>query len=190
MLLLQIITIDFFTAFGLYSLLFLIVSIFTKNAALYKVDNEAAKFISFTGLVYFAVWIIGLFVFYFESNIEAQNSMLNRMFGRYWFGIWAQPILWFLVTQLLRIKRVYKNIFLRLLFSFILIISIERFVIMMTAFDDDYLPGGWTMHRDLDIYPPNFILALFCKILVFLLFVGIYYLATSKLKMVLKKKAE
>lgn len=190
MLLLQIITIDFFTAFGLYSLLFLIVSIFTKNAALYKVDNEAAKFISFTGLVYFAVWIIGLFVFYFESNIEAQNSILNRMFGRYWFGIWAQPILWLLVTQLLRIKKVYKNIFLRILFSFLLIISIERYIIIITSLHRDYLPSSWTMYSDLDIYPSNFILALFCKILVFLLFVGIYYLATSKLKMVLKKKAE
>ncbi len=133
-LLLQIVTVDFFTAFGLYSLLFLIISILTKNSILYKVDEEASNFISFVGVIYFTIWIIGIFVFYFESNAEEQNLLLNRLFGKYWFGIWAQSILWFLITQLLRIKRVYKNIFLRILFSFILMVSIERFVIFITSF--------------------------------------------------------
>lgn len=111
MLLLQILTVDFFTAFGLYSVLFLIISIFTKNSILYKIDEEATNFISFVGVIYFTIWIIGIFVFYFESNAEEQNLLLNRMFGKYWFGIWAQPILWLLITQLLRIKKVYKNLF-------------------------------------------------------------------------------
>ncbi|MBP4136557.1 hypothetical protein [Flavobacterium geliluteum] len=190
LLLLQIITVDFFTAFGLYTLLFLLLSIFIKNVVLYKIDNEATKFISFVGAVYFIVWIIGLFVFYAESNTEEQNSMLNRMFGKYWFGIWMQPILWLLITQLLRIKRICKNIFLRILFSFMLIISIERFVILITSLHRDYLPSSWTMYHDLDIYPSNFVLAVFCKIITFLLFVGIYYFVTEKLKQLFKRKVE
>ncbi|MDX6183545.1 hypothetical protein SGQ44_14910 [Flavobacterium sp. Fl-77] len=190
LLLLQIITVDFFTAFGLYSLFFLLLSIFIKNVVLYKIDNEAIKFISFVGVVYFIVWIIGLFVFYAESNTEEQNIMLNRMFGKYWFGIWTQPILWFLVTQLLRVKRIYKNIFLRILFSFMLIISIERFILLTISFHRDYLPSSWTIYNDLDIYPSNFILAVFCKIIVFFFFAGIYYAITSQFKMFQKKKAE
>lgn len=187
MLLLQIIIVDFFTAFGLYSLLFLVVSIFVKNIILYKIDDQATKFISFVGLIYFIVWIIGIFVFYAESNIEDQNNMINRMFGKYWFVIWTQPILWLLVTQLLRIESIYKNIFLRILFSIILIISIERFVIIITSFHRDYLPSSWTMYNDLDIYPSNFFLALLCKIIMFLLFVGIYYIAFNKITIFKKK---
>jgi hypothetical protein len=181
-LLLQIITVDFFTAFGLYSLFFLIASIFFKKSFLFKVDEEAKKFISFVGIIYFIIWIIGIIVFYAESNLEEQNSMLNRIFGKYWFGFWLQPIVWFLITQLLRIKRVAKNVFLRIIFSFLLIISFEKYVIIITSFHRDYLPSTWTMYNDLEIYPSNLFLALLVKIIMFLLFVGIYYSITNKFK--------
>ncbi|WP_291148707.1 hypothetical protein [Flavobacterium sp. UBA7680] len=189
LLLLQIITVDFFTAFGLYSILFLIVSIFIKKPILYKIDEEAVKFISLAGVIYFTVWIIGIFVFYAENNPEEKSDMLNRMFGKYWIGFWSQPILWFTITQLLRLKKVSKNTLLRILFSFLLIVSIERFMIFIITLHRDYLPSSWTMYRDLDIYPSNFFLALLMKIMVFLLFVGIYYLAKSRLvKLVRSKK--
>ncbi|MDR6763301.1 molybdopterin-containing oxidoreductase family membrane subunit [Flavobacterium sp. 2755] len=180
--LLQIITIDFFTAFGLYSILYLIVLIFVKKPILYKIDEEAVKFISLAGVIYFTAWIIGIFVFYAESNPEEQNDLINRLFGKYWFGIWFQPILWFALTQLLRFKKVSKNALLRIVFSFLLIVSIEQFIIFITSFHRDYLPSSWTMYRDLDIYPSNFFLALLIKIMVFLLFVGIYYLVKSQMK--------
>lgn len=185
---LQIITVDFFTAFGLYSLLFLFLSIFTKKTFLYKLDKEAKNYISFVGIVYFIVWIVGIFIFYRESNAEEQNSMLNRMFGKYWVGFWVQPILWFSITQLLRIKRIWKNILLRIIFSFLLIISIEKYIIIITTFHRDYLPSSWTMHNDLGIYPSNFLLAVLLKLIMFLLFVGIYYLIISRLKVLTKIK--
>jgi hypothetical protein len=180
-LLLQIITVDFFTGFGLYSLLFLFISIFTKKALLFKVDEEAKKFISFIGIIYFIIWIIGTIVFYTESNIEEQNSMLNRMFGKYWIGFWVQPILWFLITQLLRIKKIWKNVLLRILFSVLLIISIEKCIVIITSFHRDYLPSSWRMYNDLGIYPSNFFFALLVKIIMFLLFVWIFYLFKSKI---------
>lgn len=188
LLLLQIITVDFFTAFGLYSILYLIVSIFVKKPILYKIDEEAVKFISLAGVIYFAVWIIGIFVFYAESNPEEKSDMLNRMFGEYWFGIWSQPILWFALTQLLRFKKVSKNALLRIVFSFFLIVSIERFMIFIITLHRDYLPSSWTMYRDLDIYPSNFFLALLMKIMAFLLFVGIYYLVKNQIKKITKTK--
>lgn len=185
---LQIITVDFFTAFGLYSLLFLFLSIFTKKIFLYKLDEEAKNFISFVGIVYFIVWFVGIFIFYTESNAEEQNSMLNRMFGKYWVGFWVQPILWFSITQLLRIKKIWKNVLLRIIFSFLLIISIEKYIIIITSFHRDYLPSSWTMHNDLGIYPSNFFLELLVKIIMFLLFVGIYYLTISRLRVLTKIK--
>lgn len=188
LLLLQIITVDFFTAFGLYTFLFLIVSIFTKKPIIKKMDDEANGFIALAGVIYFAVWIIGIFVFYADSNIEEKTSMLSRMFGKYWFGYWLQPVLWVSLTQLLRIRAIRKNVLLRLLFSFLLIFSIEKYVIMMVAFHRDYLPGSWTMYNDLSIYPSNFFLMLLAKILMFLLFVGIYYLIKSRIKIVRERK--
>jgi hypothetical protein len=187
-LLLQIITVNFFTAFGLYSLFFLITSIFTKKTFIFKVDEEAKKFISFVGIIYFIIWIVGTIVFYTESNLEEQNSLLNRMFGKYWVGFWVQPILWFSITQLLRIKKIWKNVLLRIIFSFLLIFSIEKFVIMIISFNRDYLPSSWTMYSDLGIYPSNFILALFVKIIMFLLFVWIFYLFNKKIENLKTKK--
>lgn len=69
-------------------------------------------------------------------------------------------------------------------------VSIERLMIFIITFHRDYLPSSWTMYSDLDIYPSNFILALFCKIIMFLLFVGTYYFTKRKLKIALIKKAE
>ncbi|MCP2028619.1 molybdopterin-containing oxidoreductase family membrane subunit [Flavobacterium sp. HSC-32F16] len=189
-LLLQIITVDFFIAFGLYTILYLLISIFIKSPKLSKIDEEVVHFISSAGVVYFLVWIIGLCIFYVESNLEEQISMTNRMFGKYWVGFWLQPILWFVVTQLLRLKKVSKNIFFRVIFSFILIISIERFVIIVISFHGDYLPSFWTMYNDLDIYPSNYLLALLMKIIFFLLCVGIYYLVKNQIIIFTKTKIE
>lgn len=188
LLLLQIITVDFFTAFGLYSILFLIVSIFLKKPLLAKIDDEAVKFISLVGVIYFTIWVIGIFVFYAENNPEEKISMINRMFGKYWIGFWSQSILWFVITQSLRFRRIRKNVLLRILFSFLLILSIEKIIILTVTFHRDYLPSSWTMYSDLNIYPSNFLLSLLMKIILFLLFVGIYYVIKNQIQGLIKPK--
>lgn len=179
---LQLIQIDFFTAFGLYTFLYFFVSIFIKNPVLKKVDDKANAFISFVGIVYLLVWITGLIIELTILTPEDKTALLNRMFGKYWFGYWVQPVLWVLLTQLLRFPIIRKNVLIRLLFSVFLMLSIERMVIIITSFHRDYLPSSWTMYSDLDIYPSNFLLALLLKIIVFLVFVGIFSVITAKLK--------
>lgn len=188
LLLLQIITVDFFTAFGLYSILFLIVSIFLKKPLLAKIDDETVKFISLVGVIYFTIWVIGIFVFYAENNPEEKISMINRMFGKYWIGFWSQSILWFVITQSLRFRRIRKNVLLRILFSFLLILSIEKIIIFTVTFHRDYLPSSWTTYSDLNIYPSNFLLSLLMKIILFLLFVGIYYVIKNQIQGLIKPK--
>ncbi|AND65219.1 hypothetical protein AX766_12895 [Flavobacterium covae] len=183
---LQLIQIDFFTAFGLYTFLYLFVSIFTKNPVLKKVDNKATAFISFAGIVYLLVWITGLIVELTILTPEDKTALLNRMFGKYWVAFWTQPLLWVFLTQLLRFPIVQKNVFTRLVSSIFLILSIERMVISITIFHRDYLPSSWTMYSDLDIYPSNYFLALLLKIIVFLVFVGIFSVITTKLKEIKK----
>lgn len=179
---LHAIQIDFFTAFGLYTLLYFMLSIFTKNPVLKKIDEKANAFISFVGILYLLIWITGILVELNSLNQADRNEFIHRMFGKYWFGYWVQPLLWVLLTQLLRFQIIQKNVFIRLLFSIFLVLSIERMIIIITAFHRDYLPSSWTMYSDLDIYPSNYILALFLKIFIFLVFVGIFSLVTGKLK--------
>lgn len=49
---LQLICIDFFTAFGLLTILYFFLRIFLKISILKKVDEESNRFISFIGIVY------------------------------------------------------------------------------------------------------------------------------------------
>lgn len=179
---LQIIQIDFFISFGLFTILYLFFSIFIKNSTIKKIDEESSQFISFIGIIYLIVWITGLFIQLNILNEEDKTSLLNRMFGKYWFGYWIQPLLWISITQLLRIKAIRKNIILRILFSILLILSIERIIIIITSFHRDYLPSSWTMYSDFQLYPSNIMLSLLLKIILFLTFVGIFHLINKKIK--------
>ena len=185
---LKTLTVDFFTAFGLYSFLFLISSIFIKKATFYKFDEEAKKFISFVGFLYIIIWFLGIFVYYIESSPEERTGMINRMFGKYWFGIWIQPIFWFLLSQTFRIKRFSNNILIRIFTSFFLIFSIERLVILSTSLHRDYLPSSWTMYSDLGIYSSFFILSILLKILFFMLFVWLFTFIANKINQLRNNK--
>ena len=184
---LELLILDFFTAFGLYSFLFLILSIYIKKIALYQFDNQAKKFISFVGVLYIIFWVLGTIVYYIDCNPLEKSAMIDRMFGKYWFGIWIQPIFWFLLSQIFRIKFFSKNIFIRIFASFFLIFSIERLVIISTSLHRDYLPSSWTMYRQLDIYPSNFILSILMKILIFIFFVGLYTFIANKINQLRNK---
>ncbi|SDJ56302.1 prokaryotic molybdopterin-containing oxidoreductase family, membrane subunit [Flavobacterium noncentrifugens] len=90
--------------------------------------------------------------------------------------------------QLLQVKKIRKNVLLRILFSLLLIISIERFIIIVTSFHRNYLPSSWTMYSSLEIFPSNFILDLIAKIIYFLVFVGIFTLAELNVKKLINIK--
>ena len=185
---LELLILDFFTAFGLYSFLFLILSIFIKKIAFYQFDNQAKNFISFVGVLYIIFWVSGTIVYYIDCNPVEKSVMIDRMFGKYWFGIWIQPLFWFALSQIFRIKFLSKNILIRIFASFFLIFSIERLIIIISSFHRDYLPSSWTMYRQLDIYPSNFILSILMKIFIFILFVGLYTFITKKINQLRNNK--
>ena len=170
---LYVISNDFFITFGIYSVSYLLISIFTKKEILYKLDDEVCKLIIFIGIIYFLVWTTAIFISF--SNNESRTSLINRIFGKYWIGFWLQPIIWIAMTQLLIFKKIQKNWFLRLLFSFFFIFSFERIVIITTTLHRDYLPSSWTMYSDSDLLPDYFCLNLILKIILFFVFVGMFF---------------
>ena len=76
---LELLILDFFTAFGLYSFLFLIVSVFIKKESFYNFDEQAKKFLSFVGVLYIIFWVLGTIVYYIECNSEEKSGMVNRV---------------------------------------------------------------------------------------------------------------
>ena len=172
---LQILTTDFFIGYGLYSLLFLLAIAFVKKTWIRKMDETANQFIAFVGIVYLMAWIATVFVLYYQNSAQVQEQMLHRMFGKYWFGFWLQPLLWFGVAQLLRYEKVYRNVLSRIVISLILMVSIERFVILVTSLHRDYLPSSWVMYNQTTIDTDYMLLGIFLKVIMFLAFTGIYY---------------
>ncbi|GEP52603.1 hypothetical protein FNO01nite_32750 [Flavobacterium noncentrifugens] len=69
-------------------------SIFIKKSFIKKVDEQASKLISLIGILYFLTWIIGTFIEFQNSSAAENSQTLDRMFGKYWFGYWLQPLIW------------------------------------------------------------------------------------------------
>lgn len=172
---LQIIRVDFFIGFALYSLLYIILAQFIKKPILEIIDNEANKLISFVGLLYLLVWAIGIATMIGQNNSEENTELFSRIFGKYWFGYWMQPLLWIAATQLLRLKAIRKNILSRIIISLVLLISIEQFVLLTVSLHRDYLPSSWHLYDGLDLSPFVLIFGILGKITLYLLFTGTFY---------------
>lgn len=52
---LYVISNDFFISFGIYTFLYLSISIFIKKEILYKIDTEVCKLMVFSGILYLSI---------------------------------------------------------------------------------------------------------------------------------------
>ena len=153
------------------------------------VDKIATDLVVFTGIIYFVGWIIGIYFTFQEITEVEKQSILNRMFGKYWFGYWLQPILWIFTTQILRIEKIRNSKILRLIFSFIFILSIESFTIVLVSIHRDYI-GNSSEMRMFDFLTLEYIFKILFKITIYLLFAFILYFATEQLKKLKNHRSE
>lgn len=159
---------DIFTAFGIYSLIYIVLKTLTKNQKLIAFDLKARKFIILNGLIYYFAWTIRTIYFYFQNSGENQKDLEELMFGQYSLQFWFQPIFWLILSQLYRIKLLSENTIFRIISSLGLLISIDKLIIFLSAFHRDYLPSSWSISSNLGIYPSNFILEILTKLLIFI----------------------
>ncbi|WAC39987.1 hypothetical protein [Pedobacter sp. SL55] len=169
---------DIFITFGFYSFLYIVFSFFLKKSSkAYEFDNISCQLISFSGLVYFSCFLLSI-VFILHKGEEEKFSLINRMFGPYWFLFFLQPITYLIITQLLRFKKVKNSKIARLLLVPFFILTYEILTILTTSIHRDYLPSSWGISfslPDMMIYFPT-------KLLFYLIVVVVFYIITEQLK--------
>ena len=146
-LVLHLINLCLFAGYGLYTFVWIVVSLFYRNNLLIKGIDKSANYIAaISGLFYLVLWIIGLWI---SLNDPEQGDYLRRrLSGPYAFGIWLPPALLFVASQLLWMPLMQKQKMIRFIIGFLLFLSIEKFVIITTSLHRDYLPSSWTMANE------------------------------------------
>ena len=169
--------IRFFSYFWILFYFFVLTSIFLKSSFIEIVDKTSNKLIGFIGIVFLIFWICLILINFINISSLQRDEVLNRMFGKYWFGYWLQPLLFITMTQLLRFENIRKQKIIRILFSFLFIITIEQYIILLTTFNLNF-----TKYREFPFTTMDIIIGISTKIFLFLTIVGIYYFVESKLK--------
>lgn len=174
------IRIDLIIGFGLYSIIFFLIRLFTKQEKwINDFDTSACRVAIYSGVLFAILWLIGMYSYYFNLTNELEKtSYLQRLTGKYWFGYWLQPIFWIFLSQLLRIKFLRKNLIYRVFMSLMFILTFERLIIIITSFHRDYLPSSWS----LDISFIDVIIGFTSKILIFILLTSAYHFGKKKIK--------
>jgi hypothetical protein len=173
----------FFFGFGMYSFIWIILkrfSYFKAKKEFYKIDEAAITTIGIVGLLYLLVWIFQIILIFTDSDMETKTGLINRMFGKYAFGYWLQPLFYIISSQLLWINSISKRSFLRFILGFLLCFNLEKFMITLITIHRDYLPNSWTMYGDYSIFG-WIILDWILKLIIFSSFATvIYYLKNRK----------
>ncbi|MBE8728063.1 hypothetical protein [Flavobacterium hungaricum] len=177
---LKLLITDLFFAFSIFTFLFFIGSVFIKKEFLKILDEEASHFIAFIGILYAAVFFTETLI-NLNSDQEGRVTFQDLILGEYWPTFWIEPLVWILMTQLLRFKKIRRNVFLRLIFSLAFIVTIENLISFYSLFNRDYLPSSWRIKSSLVIYPSNLFLEILMKLFLLILLTGIFYVVKKKL---------
>lgn len=162
---------SFLVGFGIYSLV-----LFFQNKKLVNFDKSTCFITSIFGLSFIFVFFLNIILEYQSVVKEMEISQLDaKIFGQYWLGYWLSLIL-VIPIQLLWIKKVRENSWLRLLIGISQIISIEYFITFFSSFHRDYLPSSWSISLG------SGILSLFWDIVVFASISILWYYTRLKLE--------
>ena len=172
-LIIQVIRVDIFIAFGLYSMLYVLITVFTNDIKLLEtIDINTIRFIRFAGIMYISLILIWTII----VNHQAKHEQ------RFWWTPWLQLLLWTFITQLFWIKRIRTLKIMRIFLALLLIISFETYVIIVTSLHRDYMPQVTSIFQS--ISPFEILVSLSTKIILFCLLAMLYAFLISKLKLI------
>lgn len=144
-----------------------------------NLDLLSTKLITYISILFFVLWTKSMVTdLFFTDNIYESSALRERFFGPYSYGLWLQPLFWFLFSQSFRISRIQKSVILKLLFSLSFIFTFEKLVIILTSMHRDFLPNSWNVVSFDELYCLVFLI----KISLYLCFI----LAIKYLKSIFK----
>ncbi|MFN7492968.1 MAG: hypothetical protein ACK5RG_08650 [Cyclobacteriaceae bacterium] len=177
----EIIRLDIFIGFGVYSLLYVLITLFKKDIPILEtIDHNASRFIVFSGIVFSALNILWIIL----AIATLPDYTINQR--EYWWAPWIQIALWVFITQLFRIPKIRKAKMLRIVFALLLIVSYEMFVIIVTSIHRDYVPVSWFMgsRSAFDwIAPYGIVVGLLTKVVFFCLLSTLYTFIADRVKL-------
>ena len=111
------------------------------------IDNMA-KIMLATGLMVGYGYAMELFFAWYSANPHEKFMMWNRMFGPYGWSYWTLISINVVMVQLLWLKSVRGNTVLLFIMSIFVNIGmwLERFVIIVTSLNRDFIPSSWGMY--------------------------------------------
>ena len=111
------------------------------------IDNMA-KIMLATGLMVGYGYAMELFFAWYSANPHEKFMMWNRMFGPYGWSYWTLISINVVMVQFLWLKSVRHNTALLFVMSIFVNIGmwLERFVIIVTSLNRDFIPASWGMY--------------------------------------------
>lgn len=177
----EILRLDIFIGFGVYSLLYVLITLLKRDIPILEtIDHNASRFIVFSGIVFGALNILWIIL----AVVTLPDYTINQR--EYWWAPWIQIALWVFVTQLFWIPKIRKAKMLRIVFALLLIVSYEMFVIIVTSIHRDYVPASWFMRSwsALDwIAPYGIVVGLLTKVVIFCLLSTLYAFIADRVKL-------
>jgi hypothetical protein len=139
--------------------------------------------ILFVGILYFVFWAKSLTADLFFTENTENHSLKGRFFAPHSYGLWLQPLFWFLFSQHFRISRIQKSVLLELLISFSFVFTFEKLIIVPTSMHRDFLTNSWNIVSFDELYYLPFLI----KISVYLCFISTLKYLKSIFKYYYKK---
>ncbi len=145
----------YFVAGAIYSGFAMVITIVIPVRKIYRIENlitlrhfnNMANVMLATGLIVAYGYFIEAFMSWYSGDIFEQYMMTNRAFGPYGWIFWLLMFVNVIVPQALWSVRVRRNLV--ALFAVALSINLgmwlERFVIVITSLQRDFVPSSWGM---------------------------------------------
>lgn len=143
----------YFVAGAIYSGFAMVLTLSIPIRAFYGLEDfitdwhleNMAKILLATGLMVGYGYTMEAFMSWYSASEYELCVQINRMFGRYAVAYWALLACNVVIPQLLWIKPLRRNLV--VLFVMSLVVNtgmwLERFIIVVTSLQRDYLPSSW-----------------------------------------------
>ncbi len=147
----------YFVAGAIFSGFAMVLTLAIPLRAVYGLQNlvtlrhldNCAKLMLVTGLIVAYSYGVETFMSWYSGDVYEQYSALNRFFGPSKASYWTVLICNVVVPQLLWFRGVRLNAAALFVISIIINIGMwmERFVIVVTSLQRDFMPSAWGMYR-------------------------------------------